>query len=104
MAKVALNYEDGITRFIETNPYESIADAAYREGINIQFDCDDGACGTCNCLRNSGTSHPGDYIEEALTDEEAEQGYRWACQIIPESDMVVNLLASSAACKVEPTA
>ena len=104
MAKVALNFEDGITRFIETNPYESIADAAYREGINIPLDCADGACGTCKCLSKSGTFDPGDYIEEALTDEEAEQGYGLACQMIPESDMVVDILASSAACKVEATA
>lgn len=103
MAKVALNFEDGITRFIQTNTYESIADAAYREGINIPLDCADGACGTCKCLSKSGSFDPGDFIEEALSEQEAEQGYGLACQMIPQSDMVVEILASSAACKVEAT-
>nr|WP_297307986.1 benzoate 1,2-dioxygenase electron transfer component BenC [uncultured Flavobacterium sp.] len=103
MAKVALNFEDGITRFIETSAYETIAEAAYREGINIPLDCADGACGTCKCLSRSGSFDAGDYIEEALSDEEAAQGYGLACQMRPESDMVVDILASSLACKVEAT-
>ena len=103
MAKIALNFEDGITRFIETTGYETIAEAAYREGINIPLDCADGACGTCKCLSRSGTFDAGDYIEEALSDDEAAQGYGLACQMRPESDMVVDILASSAACKVEAT-
>lgn len=101
MAKVALNFEDGVTRFIETKGYETIADAAYREGINIPLDCADGACGTCKCLAKSGTFDGGDYIEDALSDEEANQGYGLACQMRPESDMVIDILASSLACKVE---
>ena len=30
--KVALNFEDGVTRFIETWPNETVADASYRVG------------------------------------------------------------------------
>lgn len=104
MAKVALNFEDGITRFVETTGYETIAEAAYREGINIPLDCADGACGTCKCFARSGTFDAGDYIEEALTDDEAAQGYALACQVRPETDMVVDILASSAVCRVEATA
>lgn len=104
MAKVALNFEDGVTRFIETAGYETIAEAAYRVGVNIPLDCADGACGTCKCLSNSGSFDPGDYIDEALSEEEAESGYGLACQMRPESDMIVEILASSAACKVEATA
>lgn len=103
MAKVALNFEDGVTRFVDTIGYETIAEAAYRLGINIPLDCADGACGTCKCLSKSGSFDAGDYIEEALTDEEAENGYGLACQMRPESDMIVDILASSIACKVEVT-
>ncbi len=103
MAKIALNFEDGITRFIETTGYETIADAAYREGINIPLDCADGACGTCKCLARSGSFDAGDYIEDALSDDEAQIGYGLACQMRPETDMVVDILASSLACKVEST-
>ena len=46
---IALNFEDGVTRFIECRPDETIADASYRAGINIPLDCRDGVCGTCKC-------------------------------------------------------
>lgn len=45
--QIALNFEDGVTRFIEANLGETVADAAYRQGINIPLDCRDGACGAC---------------------------------------------------------
>ena len=72
---IALNFEDGVTRFIECQPGETVADAAYRVGINIPLDCRDGACGTCKCRCESGSYDGGDYIEDALTEEEAEEGY-----------------------------
>lgn len=33
--RIALNFEDGVTRFIDARPDELIADAAYRLGLNI---------------------------------------------------------------------
>ena len=48
--KIALTFEDGVTRFIDATPSETVADAAYRQGINIPLDCRDGACGTCKCF------------------------------------------------------
>ena len=101
MANIALNFEDGVTRILEGLPYETVADTAYRLGINIPLDCADGACGTCKCHVKSGQFDPGDYIEDALSDEELENGYGLACQMIPESDLIVEVLASSAVCKVE---
>ncbi|WP_236709400.1 2Fe-2S iron-sulfur cluster-binding protein, partial [Pseudomonas sp. Leaf127] len=72
---IALNFEDGVTRFIEATGSETVADAAYRQGINIPLDCRDGACGTCKCFAEAGTYDLGqEYIEDALTEEEAEQG------------------------------
>ena len=46
---IALNFEDGVTRFVECRPGETVADASYGIGINIPLDCRDGACGTCKC-------------------------------------------------------
>ena len=71
---IALNFEDGVTRFIQSNPGETVADAAYRQGINIPLDCRDGACGTCKSFCESGRYDGGSYIEDALTDDEAEEG------------------------------
>lgn len=104
MAKIALNFEDGITRFMDSLPNETVAETAYRVGINIPLDCADGACGTCKCKMRSGSFDAGDYIEEALSDEEAAAGFALACQVRPQSDLVVDILASSAACKVKSTA
>ena len=83
---IALNFEDGVTRFIECRDGETVADASYRLGINIPLDCRDGACGTCKCRVDSGL-RLGDYIDDALTEDEAAQGFVLACQMVPKSDM-----------------
>jgi benzoate/toluate 1,2-dioxygenase reductase component len=101
---IALNFEDGITRFIECRPDETIADASYRAGINIPLDCRDGVCGTCKCSVESGTYDPGSYLDGALTKEEAAAGLALACQTRPKSDLVVAIAASSAACKTRAQA
>ena len=72
--KIALNFEDGVTRFIDASASETVADAAYRQGINIPLDCRDGACGTCKCFAESGEYDLGEeYIDDALTAYAAEQ-------------------------------
>ena len=49
--QIALNFEDGVTRFIQCRPNEIVSDASYRQRINIPLDCRDGVCGTCkSCL------------------------------------------------------
>lgn len=98
---VALNFEDGFTRFIEARLGETVADASYRVGINIPLDCRDGACGTCKCRVQSGEYESGDYIEDALTEEEAAQGLALACQMRPKGDVVIDIFASSEVCKTK---
>jgi benzoate/toluate 1,2-dioxygenase reductase subunit len=99
---IALNFEDGVTRFVDSRPGETVADAAYRVGINIPLDCANGACGTCKCRVESGAFDPGTYIEDALSDAEAAQGLALACQMVAESDLTVAIAASSTACKTKP--
>ena len=69
---VALQFEDGVTRFIRVAQGETLSDAAYRQQINIPLDCREGACGTCRAYCESGSyDMPEDnYIEDALTPEE----------------------------------
>ncbi|MBS0348273.1 MAG: ring-hydroxylating dioxygenase ferredoxin reductase family protein [Proteobacteria bacterium] len=98
---IALQFEDGVTRIIPCEADELVADAAYRAKINIPLDCRDGACGTCKCHCESGRYTQGVYIEDALTDDEAAQGFILTCQMRPESDCVIRVPASSAACKTE---
>ena len=102
MHKIALNFEDGVTRFIDATADETVADAAYRQGINIPLDCRDGACGTCKCFAEAGRYDLGqEYIEDALSEEEVAQGYVLTCQMRAESDCVVRIPASSQVCKTE---
>lgn len=99
---IALTFEDGVTRFVDARPGETIADASYRLGINIPLDCRDGACGTCKCRVESGSYDGGSYIEDALTEEEAASGLALACQARPKTDLVVAIPAASTACKTRP--
>lgn len=79
-----------------------MADAAYRQGINIPLDCRDGACGTCKCKAESGRYDLGDnFIEDALSEDEIAEGYVLTCQMRAESDCVIRIPASSQLCKTE---
>lgn len=102
MPRIALNFEDGITQFIDADENESIADAAYRQSINVPLDCANGVCGTCKAFRQIGECDPGSYTEDALSDAEAAEGYILCCQAKAKSDLVIDILASSDGCKVKP--
>ncbi|MBH3382620.1 ring-hydroxylating dioxygenase ferredoxin reductase family protein [Pseudomonas juntendi] len=100
--QIALNFEDGVTRFIEATGHETVADAAYRQGMNIPLDCRDGACGTCKCKAESGRYDLGDnFIEDALSEDEIAEGFVLTCQMRAESDCVIRIPASSQLCKTE---
>ena len=97
---IALNFEDGVTRFIECKAGEKVLDAAFRAKINLPMDCSDGVCGTCKCQAESGRYDLGDdYIDDALSAEERDSGLVLTCQMVPESDCVIAVPTSSSACK-----
>ncbi|ASY57636.1 MULTISPECIES: benzoate 1,2-dioxygenase electron transfer component BenC [Sinorhizobium] len=98
--RIALNFEDGVTRFIECKDGEKVLDAAFRNKINLPMDCSDGVCGTCKCRAESGSYDLGnDFIDDALTAEEAESGLVLTCQMKPASDCVIAVPTTSVACK-----
>ncbi|HQT77429.1 MAG: NADH oxidase [Rhodospirillales bacterium 20-64-7] len=99
---IALNFEDGATRIIAARDDETVSDAAYRLGINIPLDCRDGACGTCKCRVEAGSYDGGSYIEDALSQDEAAQGFALACQMRPKSNVVVAISATSTQCRTKP--
>ena len=99
---IALNFEDGVTRFVACKPGEKVLDAAFRAKINLPMDCSDGVCGTCKCRAESGSYDLGDdYIEDALSEDEKNSGLVLTCQMVPQSDCVIAVPASSTACKTE---
>lgn len=102
--RIALNFEDGATRFISCDAGEKVLDAAFRHQINLPMDCSDGVCGTCKCRCERGAYELGDdYLDEALTAEEAAEGFVLTCQMLPVSDCVVAVPVPAAACKVKPS-
>jgi benzoate/toluate 1,2-dioxygenase reductase component len=94
--QIALNFEDGVTRFIECRPNEIVSDASYRQRINIPLDCRDGVCGTCKSFCESGEYELGDYVpDEAMTEDEEEEGYVLTCQMTPKADCIIRIPATS---------
>ncbi len=99
---IALNFEDGVTRFIGCKDGETVLDAAYRQKVNLPMDCSDGVCGTCKGHCEQGDFDLGDeYIDEALSDEEAAEGQVLTCQMVPSSDCVIQVPVASALCKTQ---
>ena len=99
--QVALGFEDGVTRFITCKDDQTVADASYRARINIPLDCRDGACGTCKAFCESGEFDPGVYIEDALSEDEFEQGYVLPCVMKPKSDLVLKIASTSEVAKTQ---
>ena len=97
--QVALAFEDGITRFIDCEEDQTVADAAYQARINIPFDCRDGACGTCKAFCESGDFDEGDYIDDALSEDEAADGYCLPCQMTPKTDLILQIATTSVLAK-----
>lgn len=98
--RIALNFEDGVTRFVECKVGEKVLDAAFRNRINLPMDCSDGVCGTCKCRAESGVYDlGGDYIDDALTEDEAAEGLVLTCQMVPSSDCVIAVPTTSLVCK-----
>ena len=97
--QVALSFEDGVTRFITVREDQTVADASYRQRINIPMDCRDGACGTCKALCESGEYDGGTYIEDALSEAEAAEGYALPCSMKPRSDLALQIATTSEVAK-----
>jgi benzoate/toluate 1,2-dioxygenase reductase component len=99
--QVALAFEDGVTRFINCREDQTVADASYRQRINIPLDCRDGACGTCKALCESGQFDGGTYIDDALSADEAAAGYVLPCSMKPRSDLVLQIASTSEVAKTQ---
>ena len=101
---IALNFEDGVTRFIDCKVGEKVLDAAFRQRINLPMDCSDGVCGTCKCRCETGAYDLGDdYIDDALSADEAQARQVLTCQMVPQSDCVIAVPVPSSACKTGTT-
>ncbi len=89
MHRLTLLFEDGRSVRIEARPAETVYAAALRQKVRLESDCLEGACATCKGLCTDGSFELGDYVEEALSEEERAVGFTLACQMRATSDCVL---------------
>jgi NAD(P)H-flavin reductase/ferredoxin len=89
--KVTLVFEDGRTAQIEADETDTIYIAALKNRIRIETDCREGACATCKGLCTDGEYYMDDYIDEALSEDEAARREVLTCQMHVTSDCVIEL-------------
>ena len=66
---------------------ETVLEAALRQGLNLPYQCRDGACGTCKGKILRGSVDYGVYQKGVLTDAEKEEGKALFCCAKPLSDL-----------------
>ena len=69
------------------NSFESILDLAEDNGIEIEYECRQGFCGTCKVKLLSGEVEMD--IEDGLEDDDREEGFILTCVTVPKSDIVL---------------
>ena len=67
-------------------PGETLLETARRAGLDPPFNCEAGNCGTCMARLESG--HATMRINDALDDDEVDDGYILTCQGVPDTDSV----------------
>lgn len=77
---------DGSTASVATRPDETLLESARRAGMGPPFSCEAGNCGTCMALVTEGKATM--RINDALTEDEVEDGYVLTCQAVPDTPSV----------------
>jgi len=65
-------------------PGETLLESARRAGMAPPFSCEAGNCGTCMAKLTEGTATM--RINDALEEDEVEEGYVLTCQAVPDTD------------------
>jgi NAD(P)H-flavin reductase/ferredoxin len=84
-------FEDARSVKFPARPEETVYQAAYRSDIRLEHDCLEGACGECKALCTQGDFEIDDYSDEALSDEEREQGYTLLCKMKARTPCILEL-------------
>lgn len=79
---------DGKTASVPLREGETILETARRAGLTPPFSCEAGNCGTCMAKLTEGTATM--RVNDALDDDEVEEGYVLTCQGIPDGPVVVD--------------
>lgn len=79
---------------------ETVLDAAIRQGIHMPYGCRNGACGKCAGKLISGKMHYAQAIK-ALTETEQKLGQVLCCQMLPDSDLEIEVRETGQAADVQ---
>ncbi|MFW6284560.1 MAG: ASKHA domain-containing protein, partial [Desulfosalsimonas sp.] len=78
---------------VRTRKGETLRDALYRAGVEIESPCNgQGLCGKCLVRVESPDDVP-ETPHKEISPEQARQGIRLACQLVPASDMTVHVIS-----------
>jgi ferredoxin len=65
---------------------ETLLDSARRAGLSPPFSCEAGNCGTCMAKLTDGSATM--RVNDALEEDEVEDGYVLTCQAVPDTDSI----------------
>ena len=71
-------------------PGETLLESARRAGLTPPFSCEAGNCGTCMAKLTEGRATM--RVNDALDEDEVEEGYVLTCQAVPDTDSVTRRL------------
>jgi ferredoxin len=77
---------DRQTASVRRAPNETLLESARRAGLSPPFSCEAGNCGTCMGKVTDGKATM--RVNDALDDDEVEEGYILTCQAIPDTDSI----------------
>lgn len=85
-----INVRPGMHR-IQSEPDETILDAALRQGLILPYGCRDGACGSCRGKVLQGVVDLGAVQAHALSDDDRNAGFALFCCAKPRSDLEIEV-------------
>jgi ferredoxin len=71
---------------VPRKPGETLLESARRAGLAPPFSCEAGNCGTCMAKLTEGRATM--RVNDALDDDEVDEGYVLTCQAVPEAGSV----------------
>ena len=89
MPQISVRVGESETRTISLSPNETVLSGLLREGIDVPYGCQSGACHSC-MLKSVCAKIPAE-AQKGLLPVEKDQGYFLSCCCKPDKDMEINL-------------